>query len=482
MMDRGRDWKALTVPLAAIQAASTDERCYVLSDQAVAALLAMAAYLHWPTRWNKPLDLPLTTEEKDFVDALAAYVESRLMDPNFCSGEDVMDVRQNIENPCLLEKSFDGGASWEVFADLQLCMPALRRDPLTGRYQWGTEDIGFYDFPDGPWVDNAPETTYSTPLARTTGTESEQTCEAAANAAYVLRQVYTGVGNNLVDSVLETDFERASAIGFYLEGALAVLGAPLLAPAVAIAAILGLLGVTNHANANPLDDDDEERLKCILLDNATNTDGVVTFDFNAVWGAIDLDSPKNDVVRIILTSIRADALNFAGTREFVTGDCDPCGGDCTYYEPMTTALKATTDVNGVIHPGNGGTIGTYNASGGRTSGGRIAAEGDGTNQRINVLLDMGEECVINDSSVWLKVDYDPGAFVHLEWYYYAADGGLTGHGSLYNPAGWPLDWTQYFSVGTTNPTRYVVIDLWSDGSSVFSIDDIKVNLDEDHEF
>lgn len=35
------------------------------------------------------------------------------------------DVRQNEDEPCTLEKTFDGGETWEAWADLQLCPPQI---------------------------------------------------------------------------------------------------------------------------------------------------------------------------------------------------------------------------------------------------------------------------------------------------------------------------------------------------------------------
>lgn len=49
-------------------------------------------------------------------------------------GETIMDVRQNAENPCILEKSLNG-VTWEPFANLLLCSPDSiieRYDPDTG--------------------------------------------------------------------------------------------------------------------------------------------------------------------------------------------------------------------------------------------------------------------------------------------------------------------------------------------------------------
>lgn len=108
-----------------------------------------------------------------------------------------VDVRQNSVDPCILEKSSDGGVTWVQFADLLACPPVLNVK-RTGQIVVGTRTApGVFTF-DPP--DYAPPGaniwTDITPTAQMAA-QTNDLCTAAANLANVFRQVYKSIGQSL---------------------------------------------------------------------------------------------------------------------------------------------------------------------------------------------------------------------------------------------------------------------------------------------
>jgi len=475
-MERGkRDWRAIQIPLDEIEALSEEERCYRLSDQAVSVLLSLSEYAFWKPRWET--SEPLTDAQRDWIDALASYIQSRLMDPNFCEEEDMMDVRQNEENPCILEKSTNGGATWTPWADLSLCMPTLVRNPNTGRYDWTTDGITFYHFPEGAWVDNAPETpVFGLPRPRVEA-EEEVLCAAAASAAYIMRHTYAGIGENLLESIAASDFERASSIGFYLTTVETLTGLAIPAIPLTIAVFAGLFATGTGFHDNPLDDDDEERLKCILVSHATNTAGSVTFDWQAVWNDIDLDDPKQDHVRLMMSVLGADFLNYAGAAADAGADCE-CLEECQYVEHFTGGLKATTykDPDGPSPYVNPWTGGEWSSSEGGTY--RTTAHEDAYNrQQFCFYIDLEADCEISD----IKARFKNGEAGYHNWNIYVA---MEAAGGSHSDLNWsnhdPSDWTEWHIENPGVTARYIHFLCYDINSGVDTvhllIDDIQVNI------
>lgn len=245
------------------------------------------------------------------------------------------------------------------------CCP-LRINPFNGRLQQSSDDgLTWFDVDDGPWTESLYPPFSAMPLPRPEATDAEKTCAAALTAAYVLRNLYTQTGNTLLNVVAATDWEYAGALGAMLQGFLMVIGAAAVQPFVALASLLGVVGVRQQYVDYPLDNDDEDLLMCILLDNATlQASGAVTFDFQSVWDAINLDSPKNGLVRFLLTMIGPDALNYAGAVDADLGsDCSACEETwCCIFDFSAGLNGFTIMTNNVGTPfgvlGGGGVTGT----------------------------------------------------------------------------------------------------------------------------
>lgn len=297
------------------------------------------------------------------------------------------------------------------------CCP-LRINPFNGRLQQSDDGgLSWFDVEDGPWTESLYPPFSAMPAPRPEATEAEQKCAAAATAAYVLANLYQQTGNTLLNAVAETDWEYAGALGAMLQGFLMMIGAVAVQPFVAIASLLGIVGVKQQYVDNPLDADDEERLTCILLENATlEPSEAVTFDFQAVWDAIDLDSPKNGLVRFLLTMIGPDALNYAGAIDAgITPDCAACG--CEAGEFTTThalGWPELTIVTGyffadVVHS---------------VSEGYIDPVGYSWSWWVDV--DLGEAHLID----WVDLDVNCNGIANAVWVYDTDDNvlGQTGRG------------------------------------------------------
>lgn len=390
-----------------------------------------------------------------------------------------MDVRQSPIDPCILEKSADG-VIWSAFADLSLCMPRITRNPATGHYRWSVDDITFYEFPDGAWVDPAPGQTFATPRPREEATTDERLCQAAANAAAIIRETYRQVGDSALDDIVN-NIERAATVGSILEGIFLILGLPAVVLNVGgLAGILGIILSVYRFENFLLDDEDEDRLICILLDNASETGETITFDWQGVWDAIDLETPKNDNVRAILGVLGGDGLNFAGSVNYLIGDCEHCEVSCSYADPLTAELGPKTFIDGI--PGLTTNVGQYVVDNGRTGGGSIAPTEPDDQSRINVVIDLGTECIIESCKCWVKVDANAGAYCRVDVHYFTdtlEDAGNGGFRLFASGVG-----SQVYTLAEFDPqgpgaplARYVRFTAFDLAVSEYYIDDIEINVE-----
>jgi hypothetical protein len=229
-------------------------------------------------------------------------------------GESV-DVRQNVDAPCTLEKSADG-ETWVPFADLQLCPPKIRTD---------RDKIQI--LVDGIWVD------LEQPDERQEGDadpawpeedlpEGEDgNCLAAENIVAVFSSSLTIIRQG-VDAGLV-----ASVIGATLAGIAGVFITPALFAAAGLAvasaaAALGTAGIDDM-----LSDDTLEKFKCAIACNI-NADGSVTASqYNDLYDQIgdDIDGLKGDIIQNWIDGFGPVGLTRQGAAGGITtGDCDGC--------------------------------------------------------------------------------------------------------------------------------------------------------------
>lgn len=193
-------------------------------------------------------------------------------------------------------------------------------------------DAGEWQEPTGDYaIPPVPE--------RTGGTEQDQICLAAKNAAYSLQLLY----ENVTDS-FNADLDAAEAETALVLGMTAILGAEFAPITFALVTffsiVFGVLyGVLEFVGADLWDGDFTESLTCILVNCANNDAGVVTFDwecFNNALAAqvvvVDLTFQQlrlfGQIQYLLLVIGGVDALNAAGATTSITDDdCSYCGSD-----------------------------------------------------------------------------------------------------------------------------------------------------------
>jgi len=102
----------------------------------------------------------------------------------------MFDLRVSPVDDCLVEKTTDGVTWSEAFRlDTDCALTRIIRNPATGEYGWEVEDVGFYRFPDGPYV--APTSISYPPPPPASGTsDNDKRCNAAYGAALALQALY----------------------------------------------------------------------------------------------------------------------------------------------------------------------------------------------------------------------------------------------------------------------------------------------------
>jgi len=204
-------------------------------------------------------------------------------------------------------------------------------------------DGHFEEFRDGEWGPLTGDFEVPPLDARTEPTASERKCLAAANAAEILELTYEEATDAFITH--GTDVAVYEAILGFLGGALGVAFGLTFAPAVGMG--FGAFLVFNEILETVLADQwtvgFTEELVCVLYANATDTAGVVTFNWEGVLSdlyqlsfeaGLDLDRQLLlQQVLFMLSMIAVDGLNQAGTTTTVSSyDCTFCSNWCRYWD------------------------------------------------------------------------------------------------------------------------------------------------------
>jgi len=211
-----------------------------------------------------------------------------------------------------------------------------RRSPTTGRFEQSD---------DGEtWEETTGDEAISEPGNRAEDTTEQRKCAAATNAAYVLYLLYVEALDLLEASVPLGDAygEISNYVGELLEAAIGLVLTKF-APIVGWAWSL-FYGILEVLQLNVWSADFNEALVCILKEKATDTDGVITFNFAEVRTEIG-KTYFNNVASMLLIGqviylleiIGPQGLNLAGATTAVPGDCDGCGEWCYYIDNLQQA-------------------------------------------------------------------------------------------------------------------------------------------------
>lgn len=207
------------------------------------------------------------------------------------------------------------------------CCPIFRRNPATGLIE-GSYDGGvtWGDTPEGPYVGADGPPIAPTPPALAQGSDDEDMCAAAWNATDVIAQFYQqtagqaaaglynavlavnqalySINQTLLHFIYPTESQLAQALGFFD------------------------FDWPTYASAPTLDSDAMAALRCLLLDNASVTAGIVSFDQPAVLAGVvaALGTNPGVAVELLIGYMDVAGLNAAGgVKVNDHPDCSDCG-------------------------------------------------------------------------------------------------------------------------------------------------------------
>lgn len=258
-----------------------------------------------------------------------------------CGGN--VDIRLKPDEPCIIQLTTDGGLTWVDKINLSLCWKnGIKYNPATGRLGWEIEGVGFYRFPDGPYIPGSPDTWFPPPRERT-GSEEQARCDAAFAAARVLQALYRQTWGTLIN--------WANKGAFLIAQEMMDLADSILGGSTPFDAMIGIAEELHEQESAFQDggfpDSLIEPLQNILFCNATIVDDRVTFnsadvraDIAAEYGTV---TPWAGLNFLILLYLGDEGLAAAGNVDAGTGDCSeaPCATEeCAPYETASIAFPA----------------------------------------------------------------------------------------------------------------------------------------------
>lgn len=318
-------------------------RCVTLPDDKNWWGLLNAALLLLTQEWQYE-----QVHETDLTPAeCAAYFQ--VVYNNYLLGAcGVRDVRQNVIDPCTLEKTLDG-ETWLPWANILACAGMLaasatplknvRIDPVDGETpQWSPDDgstwLDIIGDPDAPPIVTPPAPVYGPDPAA-------QACLGSRRAALVLAEFYratygvftAGMANTLNDMNVFLQQVNNALFSFIYPQAAQVVKA------------LGLMESYDEGEYTvpELDPETVDLLTCLLLDNSSVPfDGIVQFDFEQVQTDMIATVGLNPglALQSLLTYITSSGLNAAsGTAVLDTYECYECLEWCIEFDFTTTSYS-----------------------------------------------------------------------------------------------------------------------------------------------
>ena len=138
--------------------------------------------LEWGASWKEGTDIDLA-EQRTFE------LYERLRNISTCGG-DMARLRQNPENKCQLEQSFDGGITWELAFDFSLCKdPTIRKLYISSNYTASLSIISTAETVFNTWGDTTNITEINTQITTIYGGEDSEPNLCYAVLQLVLSQI-----------------------------------------------------------------------------------------------------------------------------------------------------------------------------------------------------------------------------------------------------------------------------------------------------
>jgi len=209
-----------------------------------------------------------------------------------------------------------------------------------------------------------------------------------------------------------------------------------------------LYGILEFVGADLWDEDFTKALECILLNCATNVDGVVTFDwecFNNALAAqvtiVDLTFEQlrlfGQIEYLLLVIGGVDALNTAGATTAITDDdCSFCEAVWCYHFDADNQLG-----DWVVHAFGGDTVATYDGT-------KWLCTGTPPNTSIWISWTLGTATVFTDAAI---LEWTPPVTAGDELDIWANGDGTVFSGTKI--------WSNGFAVGSPFPITITRLDV-----------------------
>jgi len=352
--------------------------------------------------------------------------------------------------------------NWEKFGSLTVAETVAKMQEIIDGY-YGTACLAC-TFPDGGaviridstghiqqlgdggvWQDPTGDYVIPAPAARVGGTSEDQICLASENAVNVLHELYNSLSDSFASHLTEAEAEAA-----FIAALIALVGfefAPITtAIAIFFFGVFELLyRALSYLTADLWSDALTNQLVCFLVQCATNTAGVVTFDWDCFIGKLNSLTDSFGLTEIelrfylqvsyILYFIGGvDGLNLAArTTAITTGNCDVCLPWCYRFD--------AADRLGDWHAELYGTTGLATWDGTKWNG----ATNSGTNV-IWISWTLGTPIILTDASIQTYTPAGSGRAIYVN-----------GNGSSFTGT---VIWQNGAAVGAPFPITVTRIDVY----------------------
>lgn len=220
----------------------------------------------------------------------------------------------------------------------------------------GLDELGSWRMlENGDWGEPTGDYAIPPQTARTETTAEERRCLAAKNAVNVLSDLYEEVSDAAESGLTSAEYliDFALLIGLAIAGPIGLLAKA--AIAIAVFAYKEFFNFSDFLTEDFWTSDFTEKMECILFDNSTDSAGVVSFDFEAIYAEIfntqtfDLTTSQLRLagqVQYLMRIIGVEGLNLAGETTAITDDnCDFCSPWCCEVD-LTGAIPSWLNISG----------------------------------------------------------------------------------------------------------------------------------------
>lgn len=258
------------------------------------------------------------------------------------SGCSSFDIRQNPENDCEIQKSLDGGETWETAWFLDNCAPPT----YTYRYNLDTGILERSPDMGTTWEDDTQhDGRFISPFA-TLPDIGDTRCKAAQNVVTFLTECIEEF-----DSAIETGASAIVLMGIITAIIAAILSAGTSVP-ISIALIGAILYLTSEQFDNLFDTEFWDDMLCFIYCN-TQDNGTFSYaNWTTLSDEVETEFPTQagTIIKLLFWLMGTSGLNNAGASGAADGlgcaECD-CGEGWTYvWTNSSTPIEFGTVLTG----------------------------------------------------------------------------------------------------------------------------------------